>query len=95
MKPCPFCKGTDIRSAISVDESRKEMWSKSCRACGARGPLASSEEDAKRLWDKCINARTYDELEKQSDILNALYMGGVDNWEGYEISLKEAGIEDE
>ena len=36
-----------------------------------------------------IPKKKYDELLKNSEILEALYAGGVDNWEWYEESLKE------
>jgi hypothetical protein len=36
-----------------------------------------------------------EELKKDSAVLHALYAGGVDNWEGYELSLEEMNEEDE
>lgn len=36
-----------------------------------------------------IPKKKYDELLKNSEILEALYAGGVDNWEWYGESLKE------
>ena len=36
-----------------------------------------------------ITIKRYNELLKSEKILDALYAGGVDNWEWYEESLKE------
>jgi hypothetical protein len=40
-----------------------------------------------------ITVERYEELLEAEKILNALYAGGVDNWEWYEEALE--GIEDE
>ncbi len=32
------------------------------------------------------------ELEKQVELLDALEAGGVDNWDGYDFALEDAGI---
>lgn len=37
----------------------------------------------------------YEQLLKDSTILTALYHGGVDNWEWYSESLRDAGLLDE
>ncbi len=39
-----------------------------------------------------ISKTTYDELIRDSKILRALEAGGVDNWEWYSESLKDAGL---
>lgn len=36
-----------------------------------------------------ISKEEYESLKRQEEILEALYAGGVDNWEGYGYSLDE------
>jgi hypothetical protein len=38
-----------------------------------------------------IDSNRYKELLRSEEILNALYNGGVDNWEWYDESLSELG----
>lgn len=45
--------------------------------------------------DITIPLKFYNELVRDSQILNALYAGGVDNWDWYYESLKDAGLVDE
>lgn len=42
-----------------------------------------------------IPEHRYKQLLEDSKILNALYAGGVDNWEWYSEALQEAGVYDE
>lgn len=42
-----------------------------------------------------ITKEQYDELIRDSKILNALYAGGVDNWEWYSDSLREVFSEED
>ena len=42
-----------------------------------------------------ISKKRYEELLEAEKELNALHAGGVDNWEWYHESLKEAGFFDE
>lgn len=42
-----------------------------------------------------ISEERYKYLHKRDDILSALEAGGVDNWEWYSESLREAGLFDE
>jgi hypothetical protein len=42
-----------------------------------------------------ITKKVYDELIKDSKILQLLYAGGVDNWEWYEESLEAEHLDDE
>ena len=42
-----------------------------------------------------ITQKEYDSLIKDSEILQALYAGGVDNWEWYDQSLKDFYGDDE
>ena len=39
-----------------------------------------------------LSADRYEYLQKRDDILSALEAGGVDNWDWYYESLKEAGL---
>jgi hypothetical protein len=42
-----------------------------------------------------ISLKEYRTLRDSADILNALECGGVDSWEGYELSLEEYYDQDE
>lgn len=49
MKPCPFCRGTDLQIfPTQVDEG--ERYIVGCE-CGATGPLAVSAQKAIDLWN--------------------------------------------
>lgn len=42
-----------------------------------------------------LTRKRYKELLINEEILNALYAGGVDNWEWYSDSLRDAGLFDD
>lgn len=42
-----------------------------------------------------INKKAYDSLVADRETLQALYAGGVDNWEWYSESLRDAGLLDD
>ena len=39
-----------------------------------------------------VSLKLYKALIRDSEILNALYAGGVDNWEWYSASLEDANV---
>lgn len=54
LKPCPFCGSTHWSDWHAGDKIHP--WTTDCMECGASGPWADTEEEAKRLW----NRRTQD-----------------------------------
>ncbi len=42
-----------------------------------------------------VNSNRYEALLKAEEKLNALYAGGVDNWEGYDACFEDQEDEDE
>ena len=57
---CPFCLSDDIQTATddyTYGAFRYEYWFACCPDCGARGPMAKTEEEAIRFW----NDRTEEE----------------------------------
>jgi Lar family restriction alleviation protein len=46
MKPCPFCKGDELR----VGDKGTEVFIY-CYICGARGPTATTKAAAIEKWD--------------------------------------------
>jgi hypothetical protein len=49
-----------------------------------------SESEIKKTMT--IDVKVYDALIKDSEILQALYAGGVDGWAFHDDALKEAGL---
>jgi len=50
LKPCPWCYDTDLDCIKDVEwmASQYYVWCKNCAVCG---PIADSEDEAKRLWN--------------------------------------------
>jgi len=48
LKPCPFCHTVDR----IMQESNCYGRFIECLLCGARGPIARSEEEAAKLWNR-------------------------------------------
>lgn len=59
-RPCPFCGGTDIRSAAHQDSRSPTgfIYSMCCYACGATFPNRYKAELLKSAWNRrtCCNA---------------------------------------
>ena len=49
----------------------------------------NNEADTITITKKC-----YNNLQRDSRVLKALYAGGVDNWEWYEASLENCNMEE-
>lgn len=47
-KPCPFCSEQAYWGVIKTSNG---SLATQCGACGAQGPLASSEDSARMAWD--------------------------------------------
>lgn len=50
MKTCPFCGSTHWCDWHAGH--RTHPWTTECMVCGASGPWADTEEEAKRLWNR-------------------------------------------
>lgn len=51
---CPFCLSDDIQTATdyyTYGAFRNEYWFACCPDCGARGPMATTEDEAISLWN--------------------------------------------
>lgn len=51
LKECPFCKHTESGIEKRVEFSNKPLHVE-CYACGARGPMASTPDEAAELWNR-------------------------------------------
>ena len=52
LKPCPFCGGSRI--VVGPCELRNDFHEAACVDCGAKGPDATNEADALRLWSQRV-----------------------------------------
>ncbi len=51
--------------------------------------------ETKKSDDVTLTRESYEHLVKRDEILSALEYGGVDNWDWYYVSLKDAGLIDD
>lgn len=51
--PCRFCNNSQVNAFYQFGDNRDRI-SVFCTKCGAKGPVADSEEDAVRLWNEGI-----------------------------------------
>ena len=49
IKPCPFCKGDDVRAASNTVNDRP-AWVE-CSFCFAEGPVVDSKQEAIKAWN--------------------------------------------
>ena len=52
---CPFCTSDEIGTATDYatfcEHYRREYWFAYCPDCGARGPMADTEQEAVEYWN--------------------------------------------
>lgn len=53
--PCPFCEGT----TLFTDSSGHELYNTCCDLCGACGSVATTELEAKKLWNTRPDSKPY------------------------------------
>ena len=54
LKPCPFCLSYDMRVGIDYwneKNYRPKFWFACGPDCGARGPIADTEDEAVQYWN--------------------------------------------
>lgn len=52
VKPCPFCRGTDIRFDLHTGAPYDGVWSMCCYQCGATFPNRRSKEALLACWNR-------------------------------------------
>ncbi len=60
IEPCPFCGSRDVRSSVAISRVI-------CNECGASGPMAMIDNDAKEKWNKPPREDEVVELPKDAD----------------------------
>lgn len=86
LRPCGFCEHGEARVIVvdevtdaGCEEATVPLYAASCPYCGARGPMALSEDEAVEAWNR--------RAERTCRVVSAKECGGV----GYAPGCSECG----